>query len=569
MPAARNLDVSIYRSRLIVALVLFALSAVLATSLILKMDRGFDFTDEAFYLMLAQRPTEYEFVLGLFSYAIRPLYLLAGESVSAFNRLGAVILAGLGAFLGWAVLERLRLSWREPDAILIVGMALLAPFFYYTYWLPTPSYNWLVLVAGWILALGLILLQSRPTVSAFIVALAIAIALFTRPLNVAAYCAIYIAGVLCAFADYRSRLAQLGRTMLFGFGLVAALAASLPLKTIARQINGYLTVFGGSHPNPFSMRDQLLDFFTEGWIWWVSGALLLVCMLARVYERPAIGKYGALVAFSAIVLLGLSLLQRRFDPSNCHVFSVLGGGGFAMLSIACRRDASLKWIALLALIGLIPWAATLGSAGRVCFQVALFPGLSLMVLVMATVLVLPRSFGPTIVAFLGIYLAYRATAAGLASPYRLATSVDRQTISTEIGPRGALKLDERTREFVQTLQRDVASRGFCRDDLAIDLSGEVPGAVFAIGGRMPVFPWIFAGYPSSHRLAGEYLKMVGPERLRRAWLIMGTSVHSLKTEEWKGLGLDFASRSLVDNLAHPVDGSAVKLYAPIVERGPC
>ena len=551
------------------ALVLFSLSAVLASSLILKMDRGLHFTDEAFYLMLAQRPTEYEFALGLFGYALRPLYLLAGESVSAFNRIGAVILAGLGASLGWAVWTSLKLSWRDPDAILIVGTALLAPFFYYTYWLPTPSYNWLVLVAGWILALGLMFLQSRPAVAAFIAALAIAIALFTRPLNVVGYCAIYFLGVLCAFVDNRARQAQLGRTILFGSGLLAVLAATLPLNTIFDQINGYFFVFGGSHPNPFSIRDQQFEFLSEGWIWWASGGLLLVCMLARYYGRTATGKYGELVAVCVVALLGLSLLQGPFDPSNCHDFSVLGGGGFAMLSIACRRDISLKWIALLALIGLIPWAATLGSAGRVCLQIAFFPGLSLMVLLVATALVLPRSFGLTLVSLLGVYLVYSATAAGLASPYRLAAPVELQTLPTEIRPGSTLKLDERTRQFVQTLQNDVASRGFCRDDLAIDLSGEMPGAVLVIGGRMPVFPWIFAGYPSSHRLAGQYLKMVGPERLRRAWLIMGTGSHSIKRQEWEGLGLDLASHSLVDNITHPVDGSVVKLYAPVADRGPC
>ncbi|WP_314955520.1 hypothetical protein [Bradyrhizobium cosmicum] len=569
MPIRGYFAASVSRLRFVAAAVLLAFSAVLASSLILKMDRGFDFTDEAFYLMLAQRPTEYDLVLGLFSYAIHPLYLLVGESVSAFNRLGAVILAGLGVSLGWAVLTRLKLSWRDPDAILIVGTALLAPFFYYTYWLPTPSYNWLVLVAGWILAFGLVLLQSLPAFSAFVAALAIAIALFTRPLNVMAYSAIYLLGVLCAFSDNRARIAQLGRTILFGAGLLLVLVASLPLETIVSQINGYFAVFGGSHPNPFSMRDQQIEFLREGWIWWASGGLLLVCMFARYSGRTFIGRGEELIAFFAIVLLGLSLLRRSFDPANCHVFSLLGGGGFAMLSIACRRDVSLKWIALLALIGLIPWAATLGSAGRVCFQVALFPGLSLMVLVIATALVLPRSFGLTLACFVGVYLVYSATAAGLTSPYRLATPIMQQTVPTAVGPDSTLKLDERTRQFIQTLQSDVASRGFCRDDLAIDLSGEVPGAVFAIGGRMPVFPWIFAGYPSSHRLAGEYLKMVGPERLRRAWLILGTGVHSLKKDEWEGLGLDFAPRSLVDSLAHPVDGSVVKLYAPIVERGPC
>jgi hypothetical protein len=63
--------------------------------------------------------------------------------------------------------------------------------------------------------------------------------------------------------------------------------------------------------------------------------------------------------------------------------------------------------------------------------------------------------------------------------------------------------------------------------------------------------------------------MVGPERLGRAWLILGTGGHSIKREEWEDLGLDFASHPLVDSLIHPIDGSVVQLYAPAIERGPC
>jgi hypothetical protein len=575
MPIAGSFLTSSDRPRTIVALAVSAASVALVCSLIWKMDRGFDFTDQAFYLMLAQRPAEYELVLGLFSYALHPLYLLAGGSVSAFNRIGAFILAGSGFLLGWAVLANLKrsnlqLSWRDPDAILILGSAVVAPFFYYAYWLPTPSYNWLALVAGLLLALALILVQIRPTVSALAAALALTVALFTRPQNVAAYVGIYLLGFLCALPDQRARWMQVGRTALFGLGFLAVLAALLPFKTILSQIDGYFVVFGGSHPNPFSVLDQQLDFLRTGLIWFVSGALLLVCMFARHTGRTDVGKIGAITAFAILLLLAGAYLPRRFYAGSCQVVSVLGASGFAMLSIACRRDAiSLKLIAILALIGLIPWAATLGSAGRVCFQFDFFSGLSLIVLVVVTALVLPRSYGVAFVSLVGLYLAYRATAYGLASPYRLAAPLGLQTVSTELGSGAVLKLDERTRQFVERLRSDVASRGFCRGDLAIDVSGEIPGAVFAIGGRMPVFPWIFAGYASTHRFAGEYLRMVGPERLGRAWLIVSTGSEIVTKQEWEGLGLDLASRVLVDRLTHPATGSGLELYAPAVERGPC
>jgi hypothetical protein len=125
-----------------------------------------------------------------------------------------------------------------------------------------------------------------------------------------------------------------------------------------------------------------------------------------------------------------------------------------------------------------------------------------------------------------------------------------------------LKLDAITRDFIVTLRNRAEQEGFCQGDAAIDLSGRLPGAVFAIGGQMPVFPWIFAGYPFSDHFAREVLKRVDGSVLAQSWLITSDTPGSFSMSELQSYGIDFTAYRLVADLKHPLYGTSVKLFAP-------
>src|ERR1700692_4717119 len=91
-----------------------ALPGALIARLVWLLDRGFDFTDQSFYLMLAQRPAEYELTYGLFGYGLHPLYELFGGGVAAMQRAAALLLVVLGAMLGLAALRKAKIDCRSP-----------------------------------------------------------------------------------------------------------------------------------------------------------------------------------------------------------------------------------------------------------------------------------------------------------------------------------------------------------------------------------------------------------------------------------------------------------------------
>jgi len=67
-----------------------AIIAGIALTLVIRttwlMGRGFDFTDESFYLMWAQRPADFDIAYGLFGYGLHPLFKMVGGSVSGLRR---------------------------------------------------------------------------------------------------------------------------------------------------------------------------------------------------------------------------------------------------------------------------------------------------------------------------------------------------------------------------------------------------------------------------------------------------------------------------------------------------
>jgi hypothetical protein len=103
----------------------------------------------------------------------------------------------------------------------------------------------------------------------------------------------------------------------------------------------------------------------------------------------------------------------------------------------------------------------------------------------------------------------------------------------------------------------------------IDLSGSLPGVVFAMGGWMPVFPWIFAGYPFSDHFAREVLKKVNGTLLAQSWLVTSDESGTFSMAQLRSYGIDFGAYRLVADLNHPISGRSIKLFAPTTPQNPC
>src|SRR5215207_676343 len=121
-------------------------TVVVLGTIVAFANRGFDLTDEAYYILSMQEPAAYRMTSTLFGYALRPAYLLFGGSITGLRVFGVLAIALLGAVAVGLFLRSRPVPGVPTTALVAAGAAL--PAMYYGFWLPTPSYNWLVLAAG-------------------------------------------------------------------------------------------------------------------------------------------------------------------------------------------------------------------------------------------------------------------------------------------------------------------------------------------------------------------------------------------------------------------------------------
>ena len=369
-----------WRERLpwIVSTIVVGLSAALIARTIGLLDRGFDFTDQSAYLMVAQRPADYDIAYGLWGYGLHPLLLLAGGSIAGMERAGALVLVVLGAALGIVAANRLQMDWRRPAAAQIVAVAAGLPLAYYSLWLPVPSYNWIALVSGMGLMIAMVLLDtaaSRLFGSAAIAASAMVLAVFARPQNALAYGVLYLIVICLAIPTNEGRLKQVFRVACCGLIVVAAVAAVAPVGTIVDQLKAYYAVFGTEHPFHFSFAEQQMVFLTSAWLWVASGIVFVIALFVRRGGRFESDRAVFAIAVFAIVVSVATIVRNGLHPHEYRIGVTAGILAFCALSLAGLREKSYpRLLVILGSAALIPWMATVGSSNPVRMQLAFFRG---------------------------------------------------------------------------------------------------------------------------------------------------------------------------------------------------
>ncbi|MFL5148557.1 MAG: hypothetical protein ACJ8DN_10485 [Microvirga sp.] len=553
-----------------------AAAAVLGTVVVMA-NRGFDLTDEAYYLLSIEVPAAYRMTSTLFGYALHPLHVLLGGSVTALRIFGLAVLAAFGAAAAGLFLTSRRapgeaLPALSRAAVVAAGAAL--PAMYYGFWLPTPSYNLLVLAAALLLLPAIVLLADRtrgPSLPAALAALAGLIAAMAKPPAAAAFAALYLAATVLQLREPR----RIGIQLAFAFGFtaagVAALAALLPLETVWAQTRGYIEMHGAAPPAGRGAMADLLVFLVHPRGWPFVAALIAAALAAQAERsgwsertrRRIAGLALAAVAAAAALIVGFP------------VYPALGPGmaaiAFAAIALGLLGGTDRRSAFALALAALLPLAAAIGTTNDTVSQTSLYAGV-LGLVALAAAMAARRNGAVAVVALCLVLVTGSAVWKGLAKPYRLAAPIWRQTEPVEIGTRGErLKLDPGAAAFVRSLRDGAKRRGFCNGDPVIDLSGELPGIAVLLGGGAPGFPWLFGGYPFSERLAGWILSGVDPQTRGRAWLVIAEGRIAFSAAFVASLGFDLAGAyDLAFDGSHPLYGTPVRLYRPRAAAGvPC
>jgi hypothetical protein len=567
---------------------LAALALILA--LLVSFTRGFEWSDEGYYLHWLSSPWDFPSSVSQFGFVYHPLFQLTDGNIVLLRSLNLLATLVLAAILAALLLKPVRTAppHREVGRLVMSTLPVAAlVLVFYKFGPPTPSYNSLNLQSLLIASISLVVLQRRRWEAVWAWALGgfgVALCFLAKPTTALA--------LVPLAAAYFVLIGGWRRVPLYGLLVAAAalvgcllLAAVLidgsPFAFVQRLADGREELRAANSGQSLS----LLDFISKFDLIQSAKRTLVVCALA--VGTAMVGWWSlrpqplpmwmraclwipliAGLSWAVLSLWGLAAPVENLPVIKAGLLAV-GAGAFACAALAAaftRRSGDVRERLCVAgfLLGLPiayafgtnvdPWTAS-GNA-------AFFWFLSGLVLFEAP------DFRITYVLTAQILVVF-AIALHLHEPYRLSEPLLTPKVSVMVPWKGntTLGLTQSGADYAGALAQLGEKGGLRPRTPMIDLTGHYPGAVYFLGGKPLGAAWMLGGYPGSEAYAAVVLSRASCEDIARAWILTEPNgPRPLPTSLLAAHGIAQESLEEVGSLASPV-GEYVhsfvqKLYRP-------
>lgn len=542
---------------------LSALSTVLLISWFVGYSAyGLDFSDEGFHLVWIANPYSYDSSITLFGFIYHPLYIMVDGSIAALRKINIAVTFVLAAGLVYGYLGVLAPQAHGRSAVRLtvaVGMAA-SSLFVFDWWLLTPSYYSLALQALMVTSIGLLLADDRQTFKSFAGSVSVGVggwlAFMAKP-STAAALAIGVALYLLVSRKLSLRLILLAVAGAAILLLLSALIIDGSVTGFARRLQSGLTLgqyLGGGHTliellriDNFQLNTQtkLLIFLmtiaavTATWAALSERSSFLICSLvicAGFFVVLALSAFGQISSVADLGQFGaLSIFGVMFA-------AVLVGLGRMIWAGGTRITADQWGIALLFLV--MPHIYAFGTNGNYWEsggQAGIF-WLLAGVTLLGPIAVEKATWSFALPLSLAVQVVTAIVLQGvMQKPYRQPQPVALNDTTIEIGPRrSALRLSAGYADYIREAESSARNAGFKPGDAIIDLSGQSPVILFALGAENLGTPWIIGGYPGSLQFARATLERVSCEKIAAAWVLYeANGPRSIPLELMQDLGAAF------------------------------
>ena len=469
--------------------------------LLWSLPKGFDLTDEGYYLTEIAHPGDTTSTALLFGWPWHPVYTATGGSVIGLRVVAFVLVAALAVALTHAALGLLPARSRPGRTTLtclcVVSGAL--AFLPLSSLPSTPSYNtlaWLSIAAA---GLGCALAWSRrrPILGGTVVGLAGFGAATAKPTTALALAVVVVATTPWSHQGLRPVVATAVTLVLSFTALVAFAPGHLDglVTVVAHGVDATIGHGDLVRRDPYSFSTQLLLMLTVAGAGGAAAGLLTRrhAVWATLTGGVAVG--AAIVSLSWWVQVGLmDDIDEALPVASLTGFGVLGVSSVVSLGLKGRSNKpDFLTLRLAALLAVLPAAYAFGTNNNI-WQ---WSGQAVVFWFVAIVL-LTGTTSPFAAAAGGL-AAYTALVAAVITPldpYR--TGLPVQAEASRVSLAGAvlrLPHDEAraTAEMLAVGER----LGVTRETEVLDLTGASPGVVWAWGARPLASAWLIGGYPGS------------------------------------------------------------------------
>ena len=474
--------------------------AICAGLLVYGSGRGFDLTDEVFYLIWTRDPHAYALTYQPFGYLLHPLFRWVGGDLQAWRLTGLAIAAVSGAFLG----RSLPGAARRPALFALYGAASALTIFFP--WIVTPSYNSAANV-GALLIIGGVLRtfgeapRSR-RVGAVAAAMGLCVAAFAKP----PLFAVAVLGMALTATAVRRARAPLLAALALGAALVCVVLPPAELVALVGRMSLSQHVMG--MPNtPLALPAKVARDWLAVPPLLIGAALAagLGLLLGRVRGSRWLGYAAVALSLAYLGSVAADAVEGEI-PDFLGLAMAMLAGGYAGVAPGARRAD--RWV--IALLLAAPLAVALGTFNNQWFQLnfsMVFPFIALFALAGED----PAGWRRASAQALAVMGPCAAMLLAAFAPYSLPAPIFAQQVPIEAPlAKGQVRVDPQTAAFIQ------GAHGLARGALLIDLSGAGPGVGAVLGGQAPVLPWLNPATPTWPDVVWSRMSRADRER---AWFV--------------------------------------------------
>lgn len=523
-------------------------SLVIAGWVLWFSGNGLDFTDEGFYLNWISDPFRFPESITQFGFIYHPLYMLMDGDIALLRQANILITW----FLAWTTTYWLlnipgeSAKYARTVAFISAGMAAASLIIFRT-WLLTPNYNTLAFQSLMVTSTGLFLagrseaarrgraagrawtgpaligiggwmaFMAKPTTASILAPMAAGHLIFNQPRSAPRHIA--IAGSVAFFLTLATAIWIDGSITKFALRLVNAIET-------ARILGGGHTVAGVFRLDSFQLTAN------ERIAWSCLALLTLACshgLASRTGYRTSIAL--ALTMATTCVAVMVPFAGSRM-PTHGSAFvglmigAVPAGVALAAVLVPGRSCQKLHWSTCLShglLCLVMPFAFAIGTNGNY-WQAGSLAGFfwPLGGLALAGTITNPKAWlsmaAPA--AVISAAIAGGLLSTGMSMPYRQPQDIRGYHQIVELGPKHArLRLSREHASFIRDAALVSTSSGFTAETPLIDMTGQSPGLVFALGASVAGPPWNIGGYPGSEAFARKTIGATPCDILARSWLL--------------------------------------------------
>ncbi|MFN3210872.1 MAG: hypothetical protein ACE369_18090 [Roseovarius sp.] len=527
------------RHRVVPAL-LILLSLALVVWLLHLSRYGFDLTDEGHYLNSISRPFLYDVNLPptLFGHVLLPVYEVLGKDVVLLRQVGVLITFGLAFALALAVL---RIVWgtarsdRLAATALAAGVACLS-LVYYSYLVITPSYNLVAFQALMIVSLGAVLVHGGVGLPAWLMTGFGGWLLFMGKPSSAVAIAVLLPVCLLGIGAFRWRGAVLAAVtaggLLVGSAMLIDGSPGATIERFAKSLELSEVVAAG---HEFASIFRLDHLYLTRWDWslilYWSVAIFALTATGMAQGRVLPSLWLAACAGIASAVLTYLFMSYRIEhwARNVHLFPISVAMILPVLVHLIARpprhwtNARAPVMICLFLITL-PHAHIFGSNNHY-WNTGASVGFFWVLAAVAALGAVYQSGHPIAVArFVPAAFVFPALTvvlmdSGIKNPYRQPPDLTSFSAPFDLADGGTVIVEARFAAYLSTATDVASTAGLSPGMPVIDLTGQSPGLLFALGMNNVGLPWIAGAYPGSDALAAEIYSLTPCEIIGSAWVL--------------------------------------------------